>query len=122
MKLLVLGGTVFLGRHVVESALARGHSVTLFNRGRHNPNLFPKLEKLRGDRDGDLSALGGRRFDRQKAVELEIPANEVHQPVELELLPGQVFLVEPPQQAWLQLFQTALILISFTRRRCAPGE
>src|SRR5207245_5135091 len=63
MKLLVLGGTVFLGRHVVESALARGHSVTLFNRGRQNPDLFPKVEKLRGDRDGDLSALSGRRFD-----------------------------------------------------------
>src|SRR5437667_1586232 len=63
MKLLVLGGTVFLGRHVVESALARGHSVTLFNRGRQNPDLFPKAEKLRGDRDGDLSALSGRRFD-----------------------------------------------------------
>src|SRR5260221_8623770 len=63
MKLLVLGGTVFLGRHVVESAWARGHSVTLFNRGRQNPNLFPEVEKLRGDRDGDLSALGGRRFD-----------------------------------------------------------
>ncbi len=63
MKILVLGGTVFLGRHVVESALARGHSVTLFNRGRQNPNLFPNVEKLRGDRDGDLSALGGRRFD-----------------------------------------------------------
>src|SRR2546421_10651252 len=63
MKFLVLGGTVFLGRHVVESALARGHSVTLFNRGRQNPNLFPKVEKLRGDRDGDLSALSGRRFD-----------------------------------------------------------
>jgi len=63
VKILVLGGTVFLGRHVVESALARGHSVTLFNRGRQNPNLFPKVEKLRGDRDGDLSALGGRRFD-----------------------------------------------------------
>jgi len=49
MKLLVLGGTVFLGRHVVESALARGHSVTLFNRGRQNPDLFPKVEKLRGE-------------------------------------------------------------------------
>src|SRR2546421_674199 len=63
VKILILGGTVFLGRHLVESALARGHSVTLFNRGRQNPNLFPKVEKLRGDRDGDLSALSGRRFD-----------------------------------------------------------
>ena len=63
MKLLVLGGTVFVGRHVVEAALARGHEVTLFNRGRQNAHLFPALEKLRGDRDGDLAALRGRRFD-----------------------------------------------------------
>lgn len=63
MKILVLGGTVFLGRHVVAAALARGHELTLFNRGRQNPQLFPEVEKLRGDRDGDLSALRGRRFD-----------------------------------------------------------
>src|SRR5437868_439309 len=63
VKLLVLGGTVFLGRHVVEAALARGHAVTLFNRGRQNAHLFPEIERLRGDRDGDLSALTGRRFD-----------------------------------------------------------
>jgi 2'-hydroxyisoflavone reductase len=63
VKLLVLGGTVFLGRHIVDAALARGHAVTLFNRGRQNAHLFPALEKLRGDRDGDLSALRGRRFD-----------------------------------------------------------
>ena len=63
MKLLILGGTVFLGRHLVEAALARGHEVTLFNRGQHNPELFPDVEKLRGNRDGDLSALVGRRWD-----------------------------------------------------------
>jgi 2'-hydroxyisoflavone reductase len=63
MKLLILGGSVFLGRHLVEAALARGHEVTLFNRGRHNPDLFPDVEKLRGDRDGDLSALQGRTWD-----------------------------------------------------------
>src|SRR5262245_44170835 len=63
MKVLVLGGTVFLGRHIVSSALARSHEVTLFNRGRHNPDLFPSVEKLRGDRDGDLSVLRGRSFD-----------------------------------------------------------
>lgn len=63
VKLLVLGGTVFLGRHVVEAALARGHGVTVFNRGRQNPHLFPEIEKLRGDRDGDLAALRGRTFD-----------------------------------------------------------
>lgn len=63
MKLLILGGTVFLGRHLVEAALERGHEVTLFNRGKRNPDLFPELEKLRGDRDGDLTALKGRRWD-----------------------------------------------------------
>src|SRR3954470_3499248 len=63
MKLLILGGTKFLGRYVVEEALARGHEVTLFNRGQLNPELFPEVEKLRGDRDGGLDALRGRRWD-----------------------------------------------------------
>ena len=63
MRLLVLGGTKFLGRAIVDAALARGHDVTLFNRGRTNPELFPEVERLRGDRDGDLSALAGRRWD-----------------------------------------------------------
>ena len=63
MQVLILGGTVFLGRHVVEVALARGHDVTLFNRGQTRPELFPDLEKLRGDRDGGLGALVGRSFD-----------------------------------------------------------
>lgn len=62
MKLLILGGTVFLGRHLVDAALARGHEVTLFNRGQHNPELYPEVEKLRGDRESDLSALAGRRW------------------------------------------------------------
>ena len=63
MRLLVLGGTKFLGRAAVEEALARGHEVTLFNRGQTNPELFPEAEKLRGDRDGDLAALEGREWD-----------------------------------------------------------
>lgn len=63
MRLLVLGGTKFLGRAAVESALESGHEVTLFNRGETNPELFPEAEKLRGDRDGDLSALEGREWD-----------------------------------------------------------
>ena len=63
MKLLVLGGTIFLGRHVVQAALARGHAVTLLNRGRHGTALFPQVERLVGDRDGDLSALANRAFD-----------------------------------------------------------
>jgi len=63
MKLLVLGGTKFLGRATVEAALARGHEVTLFNRGQTNADLFPEAEKLRGDREQDLSALEGRTWD-----------------------------------------------------------
>lgn len=63
MKLLILGGTRFLGRFLVESALARKHQVTLFNRGQTSPELFPKVEKLRGDRDGNLQALEGRKWD-----------------------------------------------------------
>jgi 2'-hydroxyisoflavone reductase len=63
MKLLVLGGTVFLGRHIVDAALAAGHEITLFNRGMHNADLFPEVEKLRGDRKSDLGALDGRRWD-----------------------------------------------------------
>ena len=63
MKLLVLGGTIFLGRHVVATALARGHEATLLHRGRHGTALFPEVERLIGDRDGDLGALQGRSFD-----------------------------------------------------------
>src|SRR5439155_25905868 len=63
MRLLVLGGTVFVGRHIVEAATARGHEVTLFNRGRTAPELFPELERIVGDRTKELSALRGRQFD-----------------------------------------------------------
>lgn len=63
MRILVLGGTLFVGRHLVEAALQRGHQVTLFNRGRTGPGLYPEAESLRGDRDGDLSALEGRTWD-----------------------------------------------------------
>jgi 2'-hydroxyisoflavone reductase len=63
MQLLILGGTRFLGRHLVEAAITRGHEITLFNRGVHNADLFPDLEKLRGDRDGQIEALAGRQWD-----------------------------------------------------------
>lgn len=63
MRLLLLGGTVFLGRHIIDAALARGHTVTMLNRGRHGAGLFPDVERLIGDRDGDMSALRGRDFD-----------------------------------------------------------
>ncbi|HEY8315653.1 MAG TPA: SDR family oxidoreductase [Gaiellaceae bacterium] len=63
MKLLVLGGTKFLGRHAVDAALAGGHDVTIFTRGQTNPELFPDVEHLTGNRDGDLDALRGRSWD-----------------------------------------------------------
>jgi len=63
MRILVIGGTRFLGRHLVEAALERGHDVTLFNRGKTNADLFPSVTKLRGDRDSDLSVLQGQSWD-----------------------------------------------------------
>jgi 2'-hydroxyisoflavone reductase len=63
VRLLILGGTVFLGRHLVDAALARGHAVTTFTRGQHSSELPPAVERLRGDRDGDLATLRGRRWD-----------------------------------------------------------
>ena len=63
MQLLVIGGTRFVGRHLVDVALARGHTVTLFNRGQSNPNLFPQVEQLHGDRATDLALLKDRSWD-----------------------------------------------------------
>lgn len=63
MKLLILGGTKFLGRYLVDAALAAGHQVTLFNRGKTNPELFPHVEQRHGDRDGDLGALSEGIWD-----------------------------------------------------------
>jgi 2'-hydroxyisoflavone reductase len=63
MNILILGGTKFLGRHIVDSALERGHSVTLFNRGKTNPGLFPSVETVLGDREHDIAKLAGREWD-----------------------------------------------------------
>lgn len=71
LRILILGGTNFIGPHQVRAAVERGHEVTLFNRGRTNPDLFPELETLIGDRDGDLGALAGREWD----VVIDNPAN-----------------------------------------------
>lgn len=62
-NLLILGGTVFLGRHMVAAALAAGCTVTLLNRGSREVAFAQPVEQLCGDRDGDLSALQGRHFD-----------------------------------------------------------
>ena len=64
MNLLVIGGTHFVGRHAVERAVERGHEVTVFHRGRSEPdNRFPDVEHVHGDRDGGLSPLTGRTWD-----------------------------------------------------------
>lgn len=62
-KILILGGTGFIGPHIVDAAHARGHTVTLFNRGRTHPELFPDVEQLYGDRDGKLNTLHERTWD-----------------------------------------------------------
>lgn len=68
MRILILGGTKFLGRAVVDAARAGGHTLTLFNRGQHDPAAYPEVEQVRGDRtlgdvDGGFAPLSGRRFD-----------------------------------------------------------
>ena len=74
LSILMLGGTGFLGPQTVEAALKRGHKVTLFNRGKTRPGLFPELEKLHGDRDlDDLKALEGRKWDAVVDTSANVP-------------------------------------------------
>ncbi|MBV9942138.1 MAG: NAD-dependent epimerase/dehydratase family protein [Solirubrobacterales bacterium] len=63
MRLLVLGGTLFLGRHIVDTGRVRGHTLTLFNRGRSDPAPVPGVEQIHGDRERDLSLLADRQWD-----------------------------------------------------------
>ncbi|MGH2736128.1 MAG: NAD-dependent epimerase/dehydratase family protein, partial [Actinomycetota bacterium] len=64
MRVLVFGGTKFVGRHLVDALLAPGHEVTLFNRGKTDPGLFGgAVEEVHGDRDGGLDSLRGRDWD-----------------------------------------------------------
>jgi 2'-hydroxyisoflavone reductase len=65
MKILIIGGTMFVGRHIVLAAKERGHEITLFHRGKHNPGLFPDVETIHGDRllEEDWGPLDGRTFD-----------------------------------------------------------
>ena len=63
LRILFIGGTGFIGPHMVRRALERGHTVSLFNRGRTNPHLFPEVEKFVGDRDGGLDVLRGGEWD-----------------------------------------------------------
>jgi 2'-hydroxyisoflavone reductase len=63
LRILILGGTGFIGPYQVQYAIDRGHTVTLFNRGQTNPGLFPNVEKLIGDRSNNLKSLEGREWD-----------------------------------------------------------
>ena len=87
MKLLILGGTRFLGRHLAEQALAAGHALTLLHRGQSNPGLFPEAEHLIADRDSHLRVLAGRRWDAVIDTCAYLP-RQVHSAA--ALLAGQV--------------------------------
>jgi 2'-hydroxyisoflavone reductase len=63
VKILVIGGTSFVGRHIVARALERKHEVTLFNRGQTAPDAFPDTKVIKGDRNGDLSELDEGEWD-----------------------------------------------------------
>jgi 2'-hydroxyisoflavone reductase len=63
LKILILGGTGFIGPHMVREALRRGHEVSLFNRGRTNNELFPDLKLFKGDRNNGLQSLEGGQWD-----------------------------------------------------------
>ena len=63
LRILMLGGTRFIGPHMAEYAMARGHTITFFNRGKTNADILPSVERIQGDRNGDLSGLEGRTWD-----------------------------------------------------------
>jgi len=63
LRVLIFGGTGFIGPHFVETLRAHGHKLTLFNRGKRNPTLFPDVETLLGDRNGQVDAIKGRDWD-----------------------------------------------------------
>src|SRR5581483_7218348 len=63
LKILILGGTRFVGRHIADAFVAGGHEVTLFNRGRTDPSPRAGIAQIHGDRTADLSALDGMMWD-----------------------------------------------------------
>jgi 2'-hydroxyisoflavone reductase len=74
MRILVIGGSSFVGRHFVQSAIDRGHEITLFNRGQTDPEAFPGAQHITGDRNGDLSELAGLSWDATVDVCAYVPA------------------------------------------------
>ena len=63
MRILILGGTRFIGLHMTALALARGHQLTFFNRGKTHTDRYPEIERIKGDRNGELDGLKGREWD-----------------------------------------------------------
>lgn len=63
MKVLIIGGTSFVGRHIVEELVKKGHEAVLFNRGKSNPGIFPELRRILGDRRKDAAKLANEQWD-----------------------------------------------------------
>jgi 2'-hydroxyisoflavone reductase len=63
LDILVLGGTRFIGLHMTSLALERGHRLTFFNRGKTHTDRFPQIERIKGDRNGEIDGLEGRKWD-----------------------------------------------------------
>jgi 2'-hydroxyisoflavone reductase len=93
MRLLILGGTRFLGRHLAALALDRGHQVSLLHRGQSGPGLFPQAEHLITDRNGDLSLLAGRRWDAAIDTSAYLPRQVRHLAAHLAGQVGQYQLI-----------------------------
>jgi 2'-hydroxyisoflavone reductase len=74
VRLLILGGTVFLGRHLAAAALSAGHEVTLFHRGRSGPDLYPEADHRLGDRDADVSSLASGEWDAMVDLSTSLPS------------------------------------------------
>lgn len=84
VKVLILGGTKFLGRGVVDAAIAGGHEISIFTRGQTNPDLYPQIECLRGDLElGELDALRNRRWDAVIDLGAVFVPNQVRRYAEL---------------------------------------
>jgi 2'-hydroxyisoflavone reductase len=78
MRILIIGGTRFVGRHITEAALAAGHEISLIHRGKTGPDLFPEAEHLLADRDADLSILRDRHWDATIDVSAYLPSQVTH--------------------------------------------